>query len=307
MEEHILQMEYQRVPKVLMLGNGVHQAFGLASWESLLKPSWTRELTEDQMDGMEQMPPSLRPVVLTEDGLDARVKELSRTLAGLRASPQEEELLKQYASLPIDAILTTNDTYALEKAVDPAFQCKAGRRCRWRKQSCATGGKYAVQQLHTYFACGKDAPPIWHIHGEAARPNSVILEHEQWGKLMTKMQQYLPSLIARYNLSAAKRRSMKLYSWLDYFMLGEVHMVGVEMALADFDLWWLARCKKRHFPECKTVLYKPDVKPEERLLAETYGVTVEENGFFGHDKEYYALLCAQLEKKFSPPVPPEEE
>jgi hypothetical protein len=297
MEEHFLQMEYDHVPKVLMLGHGIDRAFGFASWDDVIGPAQIRELTVDERDGMKNVPDPLGPLLLTEDHVRDKMKQWSYTWSALHAEPREEALLKRYGALPVDAVLTTNYTYELEKAVDPAFQCKAGRKCKWRKQSCAAGGKYAAQQLHTYFACGENTPPIWHIHGEAARPNSMILGHEPYGKLLAKVQQYVSALISRYNLGAAHHRSVKLYSWVDYFMLGEVHMVGLDMALSDLDLWWLVSCKKHHFPDRKVVLYKPDIKPEERLLAEAYGVTVEEDGFFGHYKEYYALLCTQLEKK----------
>jgi hypothetical protein len=94
---------------------------------------------------------------------------------------------------------------------------------------------------------------------------------------------------------------MKLYSWLDYFMLGEVHMVGMELMLAEPDLWWLMSCKHRYFPDRAVVLYQPDVKPEVRLMAESYGVTVDDDGFFGRYREYYTLLCQRLEEKLSQP------
>jgi hypothetical protein len=37
------------------------------------------------------------------------------------------------------------------------------------------------------------------------------------------------------------------------------------------------------------ILYKPDIKVEEKLLAETHGVTVETYGFNGDYKEYYKI------------------
>ena len=89
---------------------------------------------------------------------------------------------------------------------------------------------------------------------------------------------------------------MELRSWLDYFMLGDVHIVGLGMALSEMDLWWLVNCKKRHFPGRKVILYKPDIKPEEKLLAEAYGVTVNADGFTGDYKAYYSWLCTELEK-----------
>ena len=62
------------------------------------------------------------------------------------------------------------------------------------------------------------------------------------------------------------------------------------------DLWWLINCKKRHFPDRKTILYKPDIKPEEKLLAEAYGVEVVQDSFNGDYQTYYQVLSRKLRK-----------
>jgi hypothetical protein len=124
----------------------------------------------------------------------------------------------------------------------------------------------------------------------------MVLGHYYYGKLLAKMQQYISSLLSRYNARVAKGQSMNLRSWLDYFMLGDVHIVGLGMALSELDLWWLINCKKRHFPDRQVILYKPDIKPEEKLLAEAYSVTVNTDGFTGDYKAYYNWLCTELER-----------
>lgn len=87
---------------------------------------------------------------------------------------------------------------------------------------------------------------------------------------------------------------MDMHSWLDYFLIGDVYIVGLGMSLSEIDLWWLVNCKKRNFPNRKVVLYKPDIKDEERLLAKAYGVVVQDEFFNGDYKEYYNILCEQL-------------
>ena len=86
-------------------------------------------------------------------------------------------------------------------------------------------------------------------------------------------------------------------SWLDYFLLGDVHIVGLGMSLSELDLWWLVNCKKRHFPDRTVTLYKPDIRPEEKLLAEAYGVRVNTAGFTGDYKAYYQWLYEELKEK----------
>jgi hypothetical protein len=77
-------------------------------------------------------------------------------------------------------------------------------------------------------------------------------------------------------------------------MLGDVYIAGLGMALSELDLWWLVNCKKRHFPERKIVLYKPDIKIEEQLIAEAYNVEVKQDGYNNDYKTYYEWVCKQL-------------
>ena len=289
-----MQIECGRVPKVLLMGNGINRAYDFASWDGLIESIRTKELTDDEKKSMDYVPYPLRPVILSDDHVGSQMKKISGSLSALRASDEEEKLLKRYAELSVDAILTTNYTYELEKAVIPEFKCVAGRRCKWRKATYENGGKYCKEQLYTYFDMGKACPSIWHIHGEAARPDTTVLGHYYYGKHLAKMQSDMPHIIARYKASLSKHFDMRVYSWLEYFMISDVYIVGCGMALTELDLWWLVNCKKRHFPDRKVILYKPDIRTEEQLLAESYDVIVEKEGFEQDYKKYYELVCTNL-------------
>lgn len=297
MEPSVLKIQYGQIPNVLLLGNGMNRAYGFASWDELIESIRTKELTDAEKESMKKVPYPLQPVILTDDHLDIQMKGIAGQLSELRAASEEETILQKIAALPVDAILTANYTYELEKALSPDFRCPPGRRCGARKTAYGEGGKYVTQQLHTYFLPQADMPPVWHIHGEASKPNTMVLGHYHYGKLLAKMQQYVSSFISRYKASTARQQGMEMHSWLDYFLMGEVHIVGLGMALSEMDLWWLVNCKKRHFPDSNVILYKPDIKPEEKLLAEAYGVTVNTDGNTGNYKAYYSWLCAELEKK----------
>ena len=289
-----MQIECGRVPKVLLLGNGINRAYDFASWDGLIEFIRTKELTDDEKKSMDYVPYPLRPVILTNDYVGSQMKVISGSLSALCASGEEEKLLERYAKLPVDAILTTNYTYELEKAVMPEFRCAIGRRCKWRKVAYENNGKYCKEQLHTYFDIGENRPSIWHIHGEASRPDTMVLGHYYYGKLLAKLQQNISRIIARYKTSLSRHQDIEIYSWLEYFMISDVYIVGCGMALSELDLWWLVNCKKRHFPDRKVVLYKPDIRTEEQLLAESYDVIVEKEGFEQDYKKYYELVCTNL-------------
>lgn len=293
MSKEMMETEFGKVPKVLLFGNGINRAYGFDSWDGLIESIQTKDMTVQEKNSLEHVPYPLRPVILTDDHIGTQMKCISRQLSELQAAPEEEKLLCKFVSLPIDAVLTANYTYELEKALDGQFKCLPARRCKERKVVYTESGKYNTEQLHTCFKVG-EYPPIWHIHGEAARHGSIVLGHYYYGKLLAKQQQYMSSLIARYHVRTAKHKDMEYRSWLDYFMLGDVYIVGLGMELSELDLWWLVNCKKRNFPDRNVVLYKPDIKPEERMLANAYGVIVESGGFLGDYKAYYQWTCGKL-------------
>jgi hypothetical protein len=80
----------------------------------------------------------------------------------------------------------------------------------------------------------------------------------------------------------------------NFFMLGNVYIVGLGMSLSEMDLWRLINCKKRNFPDKKVTLYKPDIQTEEKLLAEAYGVIVITDGNDGDYCAYYSDVCEKL-------------
>jgi hypothetical protein len=298
MSNHAMQIRHRETPDILLLGNGINRAYGFASGDELIRSIQTKELTEKVSASLRGVPYPLQPVILTGDHLGTRMKEISRELSELEAPEKEISVLKDFASISFDAILTTNYTYELEKALDPSFVCLPGRKCKARTVAYDGEGKYNTEQLHTCFQIA-DAPPIWHIHGEAARHGTMILGHYYYGKLLSKMQQYVSSLIARHRASTSRGQDMEARSWMDYFMLGNVHIVGLGMSLSEMDLWWLINCKKRNFPDTTVTLYKPDIRTEERMLAEAYGVIVKTDGFDGDYRAYYQNVCEKLKAEIN--------
>jgi hypothetical protein len=133
-----LQISYDQIPKVLFLGNGINRAFDFLSWYKLLKSISSVELNEDERMVVKCIPYPFKPVILTSDHVDQGMKKLADDLTSFQSPPIEEELLRAYAAGSFDAILTTNYTYELERALDNRFSCAVGRACRARKCACAS-------------------------------------------------------------------------------------------------------------------------------------------------------------------------
>ena len=83
--QDVLHIAYDNVPKVLMLGNGINRAYSFASWDDLIRSIQTRELSEDDMACVKKIPYPMQPVILTNDHLGTRMRDISGALSALRA------------------------------------------------------------------------------------------------------------------------------------------------------------------------------------------------------------------------------
>ena len=161
----------------------------------------------------------MQAVILTDDNVDGKLKSISAELVASKAPLEEELLLQKIVNLPFDAILTTNYTYELEKAICNDFSI--------------------TQKSGKDFECR---------------------------------------------------------SWIDYFLIGNITIIGLGMDFSEFDLWWLVNAKKRRFPNTHTIFYKPDITYEQELLAQIYGVTVMRECSNSGFKVYYSTLIKKLSR-----------
>ena len=289
MTDPILSISCNKIPNVLLLGNGINRAFGFSSWDGLLNP--TTDSKSLRLDGV---PYQLQAVILTNDNVDVFTKEISSELCKMKACDEEEVLLRQLSMMDWDAILTTNYTYELEKAIFKDFKIASEKTSKYRKYAIEKAPEFAKKQLHAYFEVPNMDKPIWHIHGEAARPNTMILGHYYYGKLLSSMQSYLSSVIARYDYCRDHELEFECRSWVDYFLIGNVTIIGLGLDFSEFDLWWLINAKKRKFPNTTVTLYKPDITEQQELLAKSYNVNVVKSGFENVYKMYYLNLLDSI-------------
>lgn len=298
MKNDKLKISTETPLNVLLLGNGINRAYDYASWDGLINAIKTKNLTKEETEALKRVPYPLQPVVLTSDKVGDKMKEIAPDLVKLQAPPEEEKTLKSFASLPFDAILTGNYTYELEKATISEFNCRVGRACKYRKKAKDEAPDYETKQLHTYFEILNGEQTVWHIHGEAAKSDTMILGHYYYGKLLAKVQQYITTLLSRKTKAENSGENIEVKSWIDYFMLGNLYIVGFGLDVSELDLWWLINCKKRHFPETKIVLYKPDITLEQRLIAESYKIEIKSDGLIDNNyKEYYQKVYEELKEK----------
>lgn len=263
-------------PRVLLLGNGLNRVFGGASWTGLLEEINRTHFTTEQV---RSLPFPLQAVLLSDDHVDLSLKSLRQKLTACEMHPWLETQLKKLLILPFDAILTANFTYELEFAADPDFGAVPYRARRYRRHTRAVNQAEKRFMLSTYYdlpAGNGRTVPLFHVHGEALKPDTVILGHYFYGNLLFRYDDYL----TRYAPGQSYRdrmddNGMEVLSWLDYFILGDVYSLGFGFDVSEMDLWWLLCRKKRERASHGSVLFfEPDRSTTEtkNALLTTYGV-----------------------------------
>lgn len=266
---------------VLLLGNGINRAYDrqAVSWTDLLDKMTTIE----NMPKHESLPFPLEMVLRTNDHVNEVLQKYNKDLYGVVEDNRLRSILTKVLKMGFDEILTTNYDYALEgtaryprKVTDNWLKKKSMKHTSEVKQAENT------YLLHTYqeAECEGVVNRIWHIHGDARRPGSIVIGHYMYVNLVSKWREKIKERVNKYKNWDATQPSE---CWLDSFVLGNVYVLGLGMEFCELDLWWLFNRKKREKeePHGKIIFYEPK-KPEDEAkyaLLKAYGVEVRHLGF----------------------------
>ena len=280
--------------RVLFAGNGVAMRIGAANkWNEIIS-EFAKEYAP-QLDGelLKKLPYNMQIVAATQDNVDKSMVELCQKLKEITLDEKQKAFGRRILELPFDRIITTNYTYELERSVseNKTFRCRYFEKKRERDMS-----------LFGYIpvTIGEEEKQIWHIHGHACAPNSVIMGHYFYGKLLSSIQSYISTMLKGWRMRQNIDGDFEIRSWVDSFMTDDVYMVGFGMDLCEADIWWLACCKKRHFPDSRIYFYVPewDLPKDDprRILMNAYGIVIREISC--PEKEFSAFY-EEILKEFS--------
>lgn len=258
-----LKIPWNRRPQVLFVGNGMSRAFGGSSWEDIIQEI---NYTQTELREIKKAPFPLQAVIATGDKVDCGAVEIGEKLK----KPTNTAMLKymgQLVDMPFDSILTTNYSYELEQAADPDFLKGKGR---FRKYAAHTPAVKRVESqflMHSYYHIPREkgACNIWHIHGEANKPNSMIFGHYYYGNLLFRYQEYFRRRDSAYENYQQRHRDLPVRSWLDYFIMADIYVLGCGLDFSEMDLWWLINRKKRERAETGRLYHIEPYNPANRI------------------------------------------
>jgi hypothetical protein len=294
-----INLAAQRYPRVLLLGNGILRLRGGVSWEALLARIAVNDEISD--DVLRDIPLAMRVEALC--GVDV---EGARLRAAAEFEPMEAcvtDTLKRLLALPWDCVLTTNYTYEAEGVL--LGQDRFGKEDRRRMLACMDGSVYRKDNLHfCYIMERKGLPPlpVWHIHGDLGRPDSMILSYYSYAKAISRLQKYNRQLKNAFQDAVQARRLVTPRSWSDWFILGDVYTVGFGYDFSEFDLWWAAERKARENARVgRLIAYQDRQQKSDPVCALLSAVGGEVNRVYDYEDytEYYRIVIDDIEKRLT--------
>lgn len=287
-----------RKPKVLLLGNGLSRAYNAGSWDHFLD-SINRKKDEFPVPKDINMPMPLKIILLTDNHVGTAMKENKNYfLKGFYDELDKEicDQIKKLFDCGFDYILTTNYSYELEYTVygDRLNENRLKSIQRYSGVDRAES-KYMLHTFNQVNYEGKDID-IWHIHGEARKPDSMIIGSDYYSRLTSRVIEEAGKK-ERYDRKEDKNPDLiTVNSWVDALLFGDVYVLGFGYDYSEQDLWWLLNRKavETKIKTGTTYYYEPgssdDIRIKKSLLkvfhVETEGLDMGYKENFSY-KDFY--------------------
>ncbi|WP_434137041.1 SIR2 family protein (plasmid) [Pseudomonas luteola] len=238
----------------LLLGNGINRAAMQKEWVQILQELAYEFQADDLLLQLET-----KPLSMFIEELCAR-QNIRFNQAEHAVKVSFAKLLKQIEPIeahrrvcePFEVIMTTNYDFTIEEAFvgplhSPEFTAPESRYSLFRRHRA--GSRY-----------------IWHVHGDVARPSSMVLGYDHYAGSLQKIRNYVTGMISvkkiPYQVSSPVKNGIldftahrNVYSWVDFFLRDHIHIVGLGMDFTEIDLWWLLLHKRRRAHQTGRVFY----------------------------------------------------
>lgn len=323
-------------PQIMLIGNGLERECPSTkpdpkgrtdqlSWDALLdriKVKNCMKLTDDERKNL-PFPllysllsvPDPAPATLDDTMIKAEEARLKDAMGQLsQASTWRLDALKK---LGADHILSTNYSYGLEQAFLPGkdfFNSNTRSYYRFNLTTETKNGKpirEVCYRLHTgYLAKNEDGSDVglWHIHGECSVSHGVVLGHDRYGRLLSRIEKLCDS--QKYDDMPDGSEPVAFRSWPTLFLYGDVYIVGLGFQLSEYDLWWLLKRKQREQKADGRVYFyeQPDPASLSQKLLRAHGVVLPDVGakkgdFDDFYKKAFADIAARIKSNRTSATP----
>ena len=306
MKKTVMQLEKLDLSKtnpVLWLGNGVNRTFQGDSWEEIVETELKKCDVDVKYNDIKNLPVNMQIVVATNDNVDTEMKALAVKINELCDNQQLMEYMNKYLlDIDVSTIITTNYSYEIECAIDGNYSFSPLNSSRKTTKQVTKTERNSMLFNYNHLMHKGHEKNIWHIHGETCIPNSMIMGSYYYGKLLYRIQDYIRKRMCVLKPAYKNKEEIIPQSWIDYFLLCDVYVMGFGMDMSEIDFWWLVCCKKRNFPDTKVYVCESNISENmaKQKLLEAYAVYVSTDTFEKNNdnfKKYYMKCYHELIQK----------
>lgn len=233
-------------PKVLIVGNGVLREVNGISWDKLLEDISCLEDKNDLLGKLrdnKEIPYSIKSQVMMQTDDKERRDKYSDYLQEdyLKYYQKENPYIEKLLNIKCDTILTTNYTYEIENVLCPSFYSFSNdKKCKYlnttnKKEAARKTPKNMSEYYHFKHSSGDDKY-IWHIHGETRKKSSLVLTNDEYGRLVRDILNVNHDNKNKY---ASFPENILINTWIDYFMIADIYVLGFGLDFSEIDIWWL--------------------------------------------------------------------
>ena len=291
-----------KLPQVLLFGNGLSRQ---VDWKQFIKAVSNKDVEKYYKNKDAQLPNLILTSTVTDINDLARQNKYIEYLDKYNCTSSEQ--IKNLLNINFDAILTTNYTYELECNLKNNY-CDLSDNAKRESYAKTTESGYDSKYfIHTFnrVANGVSLQDIWHIHGEQRRKSSMVLTHDEYARLMGQIIDYNNKIGNKYDYYYD---NLKFKSWIDYFVMSDLYILGQGFDFAEFDLWWLLLRRIREKAKTgKIIFYEPRNEDNKyKLLAledlgvktETLGCVIDKSKSIDEQyKSFYDIAIKDIHQK----------
>ncbi len=273
-------------PKVLLVGNGLF--YEDCNWDQLIDDCCSKKNDAEKWKQFGKLIPyTIRASIACDVDDNERWNQYKQKMDELKTiCEKDNSYLAKLLELQFDAIITTNYTYQIENSLDKNFTKRSDKYIQ-NHHFCCTQPKGDSRFLIHSFNRINDCE-IWHMHGEARRKSSMVLTHDEYGRFSGEVRKYLAGNANYYHDNSD---NLKIKSWIDYLLLGDVYVIGYGADFSEFVFWWMLGRRLREKAGAGAVyFYEPIENTAERnncaklYALEKLGVNVLNLGYTFTDK-----------------------
>ncbi len=295
--------------KAFLIGNGINRAIsnGVNSWEDLLgNLSKSFSVDVDLTNEFKPFPLAFEEILFKSGGnFDLTLKTIKEKISESFKTTPDNELHRLVVHSGIENILTTNYDYAFERAIIPGFENKKGESPRSTDETLnSIKRRSRIKEPKLNNGYRPDEISIWHIHGEinqrlypseqekTSAANSIMIGYEHYGVYLGEIQKYIKGDKGNNDKSIiekAKDLNYKPISWIDFFFMSELHIVGLSFDFSENHLWWLLNYRAKE-------IRKGNLKSE-RLSKIYYYYHLTSDIFPDDPKAYFQVLLKRKMNK----------